>query len=80
LAVCAIFDRCQRRGAALPAHVVLLHRSRECNCPELVHALFNGDPRIAARLTLAEQFDRSPWLGPTGRLPVPGEQLVLAWG
>jgi phosphoribosyl 1,2-cyclic phosphodiesterase len=32
-AVRQVFDRCQRRGLALPEHIVLLHRSRQCNCP-----------------------------------------------
>jgi len=74
------FDRCQRRRQALPAHVVLLHRSRDCNCPNLVRSLFTRDPRIAERLTLAEQFQRSHWLGPICRMPVTGEQLLLGWG
>jgi phosphoribosyl 1,2-cyclic phosphodiesterase len=63
-----------------PHHIVLLHRSRECNCPRLLRTLFQRDRRIAARLTLAEQFERSEWLRlrPTAP-PLVGEQLVLAW-
>src|SRR5207237_8409160 len=63
----------------LPSHIVLLHRSRECNCPKLVRKLFATDPRIAARLTLAEQDRRSHWLAPAGPEPRPGQQLTLAW-
>jgi phosphoribosyl 1,2-cyclic phosphodiesterase len=74
-AVRKILDRAHR----LPDHIVLLHRSQECNCPELVHKLFSSDKRIAARLTLAHQHERSQWLGRTHRTPVVGEQLSLAF-
>jgi phosphoribosyl 1,2-cyclic phosphodiesterase len=66
---------CSRR---LPDHIVLLHRSQECNCPHLVQTLFSGDRRIAPRLTLAQQHERSAWLGRTNRAPIVGEQLMLA--
>src|SRR2546423_254546 len=32
-AIRMILDRCESRGVRMPAHIVLLHRSRECNCP-----------------------------------------------
>lgn len=73
-AIRKILDRAHR----LPDHIVLLHRSRECNCPDLLHQLFSADARIAPRLTLAHQHERSPWLGRTHRAPQPGEQLALA--
>ena len=79
-AVRAILDRCEIEGARLPAHVVLLHLSRECNCPKLLRKLFSRDARIAGRLTLAEQFERSEWLRPSPLRPLVGEQLVLGWG
>ena len=79
-AVRAILDRAQSCGDKIPAHIVLLHRSRECNCPKLVRKLFQQDRRIAARLTLAEQFERTEWLRPRHVLPATGEQLLLAWG
>jgi phosphoribosyl 1,2-cyclic phosphodiesterase len=66
------------RARRLPDHIVLLHRSQECNCPELLHRLFSSDKRIAPRLTLAQQHERSPWLGRTQRPPLVGEQLSLA--
>jgi phosphoribosyl 1,2-cyclic phosphodiesterase len=73
-AIRKILDRARR----LPDHIVLLHRSQECNCPELLHSLFSSDKRIAPRLTLAQQHERSPWLGRTHRPPLVGEQLTLA--
>lgn len=79
-AIREILDRCERRRALLPDHIVLLHRSRQCNCPRLVRTLFARDPRIARRLVLAEQFTRTPWLGGPRLRPLLGEQLMLAWG
>lgn len=66
------------RARKPPDHIVLLHRSRECNCPELVRKMFSVDRRIAPRLTLAQQHQRSPWLGRPTRSPYVGEQLTLA--
>lgn len=74
-AIRKILDRSQR----LPDHIVLLHRSLECNCPDLVLSLFSADQRISTRLTLAHQHERSPWLGRTHRPPLVGEQLTLAF-
>ena len=78
-AVRQILDRCDRCGARLPAHIVLLHRSRQCNCPNLVRKLFSRDARIARRLTLAEQFERSGWLRSRPAPALIGEQLMLGW-
>jgi phosphoribosyl 1,2-cyclic phosphodiesterase len=72
-AVRKILDRAPR----LPDHVVLLHRSQECNCPQLLRDLFCSDGRIAPRLTLADQHQRSPWLGRKNRTLIAGEQLTL---
>ena len=79
-AVRQVLDRCERRGLPLPEHVVLLHRSRECNCPDLLRSLFARDARIAPRLTLAEQYHRTEWIRPRDANPLAGEQLRLAWG
>jgi phosphoribosyl 1,2-cyclic phosphodiesterase len=79
-AVRTVLDRCQRRGRALPGAVVLLHRSRQCNCPDLLRSLFSRDARIALRLTLTEQFHRTEWIRPGNSRPLAGEQLRLAWG
>lgn len=65
------------RTTRLPDHIVLLHRSQECNCPDLVRRLFSADSRIGSRLTLAEQHNRSPWLGRANRPRCVGEQLTL---
>jgi hypothetical protein len=45
---------------------VLLHRSRQCNCPHLLRRLFAREPRLATRLVLAEQHERTEWLGVGG--------------
>jgi len=79
-AVRQILDRHERFGAPLPSHVVLLHRSRQCNCPKIVKKVFHRDPRLIDRLTLAEQFQRSDWLRVRKLPPLVGEQLVLGWG
>lgn len=79
-AVRQILDRHESDGSPLPSHVVLLHRSRQCNCPKLVRKLFLKDERLAGRLTLAEQFERSVWLRVRKMTPLVGEQLELAWG
>jgi phosphoribosyl 1,2-cyclic phosphodiesterase len=79
-AVRQILDRGQRRGRRrLPHHIVLLHRSRECNCPKLLRNLFERDDRIAPRLTLAEQFSRTDWLRVRSSPPLVGEQLALVF-
>lgn len=77
-AVCEILDRCQSRRRQLPRHIVLLHRSRQCNCPRIVRALFESDDRIASRLILAEQYVRSEWLSVReAHQALIGEQLTL---
>ncbi len=76
-AIRAILDRCERTRRRLPEHIVLLHRSRQCNCPKLVRKLFARDARVASRLTLADQSQRSEWLRLKSMRPNIGEQLVL---
>jgi len=72
-AIRKLLDRTRR----LPDHIVLLHRSQECNCADLVRQLFSTDRRIASRLTLAQQHERSAWLGRANRRHYVGEQLLL---
>jgi hypothetical protein len=79
-AVREILDRTQRKGRHLPRHIVLLHRSRQCNCPKLLREVFERDGRIARRLTLAEQFQRTDWLRVRPAPPLVGEQLALSFG
>jgi phosphoribosyl 1,2-cyclic phosphodiesterase len=73
-AIRKLLDRSRR----LPDHIVLLHRSQECNCPDLVRSLFSTDWRIESRLTLAQQRERSSWMGRRNRRAHLGEQLRLA--
>ena len=79
VAVREILNRSERNGSRLPAHIVLLHRSRQCNCPNLVRTLFCRDARIAQRLTLAEQYEPSPWLRGRPAPALAGEQLLIGW-
>lgn len=79
-AVKQILDRHESRGGRIPSHVVLLHRSRECNCPRLLRKLFTRDARLAIRLILAEQFERTSWLRARSTGPLVGEQLMMGWG
>jgi phosphoribosyl 1,2-cyclic phosphodiesterase len=79
-AVKEIFDRCCRRGRVAPGKVVLLHRSRQCNCPVLLRDLFSSDSRIGSRLVLSEQLERTEWLATAGQDRGFGEQLMLGFG
>jgi len=81
-AVQAILDRTIATcgPGRLPRHIVLLHRSRQCNCPKLLRALFAADPRVAPVLTLAHQHEPTPWLHPRRPRAQHVEQLALAWG
>ncbi len=81
-AIIEILDRTQARCGAdrLPRYVVLLHRSRECNCPILMEKLFRRDPRIAQTLLLTHQDERTGWLRPHRPRASVAEQLSLAWG
>lgn len=64
----------------IPRHIVLLHRSRQCNSVPLVQRLFAQDARIAPVLTLAHQNQRTDWLSAQARRALPGEQLGLFSG
>lgn len=48
--------------AGNPRHVVLLHRSSQCNHPMKVRRVFERDPDLAGRITLTEQRRRTRWL------------------
>jgi phosphoribosyl 1,2-cyclic phosphodiesterase len=77
-AVRQILDRSQTQGRELPRHIVLLHRSRQCNCPRLLRELFAGDSRIASRLVLAEQDRPTVWLAARSN-PPPHTQMRFDW-
>lgn len=55
-----------RSPSGRPAHIVLLHRSRQCNTPQRVHEVFAQNPTIARRIVLSDQRRRSAWLRITG--------------
>jgi phosphoribosyl 1,2-cyclic phosphodiesterase len=76
-AVRKILDQAEIIGRALPRHIVLLHRSRQCNCPHRVRELFSSDDRIADRLVLAEQDRATPWLSAADTLQF--AQMELQW-
>ena len=69
------------RGAPhAPQHVVLLHRSRQCNTPERVRKVFSRDPRISKRLTLTDQRRRTRWLAVRSARRPDGAQFHLPFG
>ncbi len=69
-AVCHVFAHSHRP----PAHVLLLHLSRQCNCPGRVRRLYERRPDIAERLSLSVQQGRGEWLGVDRR---GGEQMAM---
>jgi hypothetical protein len=77
-AVKAILDRAQVTGR-LPDRIVLLHRSQQCNHPDLVLELFGRDARIPPRLTLAEQSQRTEWLQAGSTVSQPAGQLPIVF-
>lgn len=78
-AVRQVLDRHQAGGHELPGTVALLHRSRQCNCPDRVRELFAKDARVGPRLVLAEQNEPTGWLR---RRPgvAPVRQMEFGWG
>ena len=79
-AVKLVLDRAERANARQPRHIVLLHRSRECNCPNRLRSLFSRYARIAPHLTLAEQYQPTDWLKVLPReKPLVGEQMLLGF-
>jgi phosphoribosyl 1,2-cyclic phosphodiesterase len=68
-----IFARSQRP----PRHVVLLHLSRQCNCPNLLRELYAPYPPIARRLRLTSQTEPTGWLSVNEHEVLPGEQMSM---
>jgi len=60
------FDACRRIADASPdgnpQRIVLLHRSQQCNCEDVVKQIFGGESRFAGRVMLTQQRRRTPWI------------------
>jgi phosphoribosyl 1,2-cyclic phosphodiesterase len=78
-AVRQILDRSITEGGRLPRHIVLLHRSRQCNCPRLLRELFAEDRRIASRLVLAEQDQPTQWMAAGSDSEPAQAQMHFSW-
>lgn len=61
-----------------PRHIVLLHRSTQCNHPTKVRRVFEQDPVLWHRVTLTEQRRRTRWLQVRTMKRVLRDQLCLA--
>ncbi|MBX2851338.1 MAG: MBL fold metallo-hydrolase [Phycisphaeraceae bacterium] len=61
-----------------PRHVVLLHRSQQCNHPTKVRRVFERDPELAKRVTLTDQRKRTRWINLKPLRRVQREQMCLA--
>jgi phosphoribosyl 1,2-cyclic phosphodiesterase len=73
-AICRIIQRSTR----LPRHVVLLHLSRQCNCPAIVRSLFAQHPILTSRLCLSHATVPTPWLSAFDtHQPSAGEQFRM---
>jgi phosphoribosyl 1,2-cyclic phosphodiesterase len=73
-AVCRIIDR---SPPGSPKHIVLLHRSQQCNCPNILREVFAQDLRVAGRVHLSEQRKRSRWFPIERRATAPREQMLF---
>ncbi len=62
-----------------PRHVLLMHRSRQCNHPMKVRRVFERDPVLARRVTLTEQRRRTRWFAVTPLKPARRAQLRLTF-
>lgn len=63
------------RSSEPPSHIVLLHLSRQCNCPSVIQKLYGEHPELASRLCLTHHKLPTRWLTAkgTGR---PGAALL----
>ena len=73
-AVGRIAERCD---PGTPRHIVLLHRSAQCNTPAIIRGVFGRDPSIGPRVTLTEQRRRSAWFHLWARPAVAAHQPSL---
>ena len=61
-----------------PRHVVLLHRSQQCNHPTKVRRVFERDPELIKRVTLTDQRKRTRWINLKPMHRVQRGQMTLA--
>lgn len=61
-----------------PRHVVLLHRSNQCNHPTKVRRVFERDPELIKRVSLTDQRKRTRWINLKPMRKVMRTQLTLA--
>lgn len=66
----------ERSAPGLPAEVVLLHRSAQCNRKHIIRQVFGQSPELAARVTLTEQRRRTRWIKMPSGTPV---ERVQTW-
>lgn len=74
-AVCAIRDRSPHGN---PRHVLLLHRSSQCNHETKVRRVFERDPALAKRTIQTQQRRRTRWVRVRPMRQVLRRQLCLA--
>jgi phosphoribosyl 1,2-cyclic phosphodiesterase len=79
-AVIDLLERCRCESKPPPRQIVLLHRSRQCNCPQILKSTFEADRRLAGRVILSDQHRRTEWISAAVPSPGVGEQLVLRFG
>lgn len=60
-----------------PRHIVLLHRSQQCNHAMKVKRIFERDPELAKRVTLTEQRKRTRWINLKPMARMQRDQLRL---
>ncbi len=65
-------------GGGNPRHVLLMHRSRQCNHPTKLRRAFEAEPALARRVRLTEQRRRTGWLTVRPLPAVRGRQMMLA--
>ena len=73
----AVLKITEKSPPANPQHVVLLHRSQQCNCPTVIDAVFRQAPHVHRRIRLTEQRRRSRWFTATAMPQVQHKQLMF---
>ena len=78
-AVVDLLEQCRCKAKPLPRQIVLLHRSQQCNCPDVVKRTFSADARLRGRVILSDQHRRTDWIHAGATRPGVGEQLLLGF-